>query len=84
MLGTQDYARLKLGVGRSVNPQIDAATHVLQNFTSGEHEELHDFLAYAGDAFESFIFDGYDKTATKYTRGAIGAVAGTETAKKDV
>jgi PTH1 family peptidyl-tRNA hydrolase len=71
MLGTQDYTRLKLGVGRSTNPHIDVATHVLQNFSSEEQPHLHEFLAYAGDAMEMLIFDGYDKAATKFTRGAL-------------
>ena len=68
MLGTQDYVRLKLGVGRSPNPNIDVVTHVLQNFSSEEQAELHDFLAFGGDAIESLIFDGLSKAQTKFTR----------------
>lgn len=67
-LGTQDFARLRLGVGRSSNPQIDVAAHVLQNFSESEQSELHDFLSFAGDAMEAYIFDGYDKAASKFTR----------------
>lgn len=73
MLSTQDYVRLKLGVGRSPNPNIDAATHVLQNFSSEEQSALHDFLETAGDAIESLIFDGTAKAATKFTRDALFA-----------
>jgi PTH1 family peptidyl-tRNA hydrolase len=75
MLGTQDYVRLKLGVGRPSNPQMDVASYVLQNFAAEEQASLHDFLNTAGDAVESFIFDGYDKTATKFTRGPLNATS---------
>jgi PTH1 family peptidyl-tRNA hydrolase len=78
MLGTQDYVRLKLGVGKSANPNIDVATHVLQNFSDEERPQLIDFLTTAGDAIESLIFDGLAKAQTKFTREAFAsATAGT-------
>jgi PTH1 family peptidyl-tRNA hydrolase len=70
-LGTQDYVRLKLGVGRPSHPGMDVASYVLQDFSSEEQTHLHDFLSVAGDAVESLIFDGYDKAATKFTRKAV-------------
>ena len=74
-LGTMDYVRLKLGVGRPSNPKMDVASYVLQNFASEEESHLHDFLSVAGDAMESLIFEGYDKTATKFTRGPLNSPA---------
>ena len=71
-LGTQDYTRLKLGVGRPADPRMDVAAYVLQNFSNEEQTHLHDFLSLAGDAIEGLIFDGYGKAASKFTRGAIG------------
>lgn len=70
-LGTQDYVRLKLGVGRPPHPKMDVASYVLQNFSTEEQGHLHEFLATAGDALESLVFDGYDKAATKFTRGPL-------------
>ena len=70
-LGTQDYVRLKLGVGRPPHPKMDVAAYVLQNFSAPEQDALHDYLSFAGDAIESIIFDGLSKAATKFTRGAI-------------
>jgi PTH1 family peptidyl-tRNA hydrolase len=70
-LGTQDYVRLKLGVGRPPHPGMDVASFVLQDFNPEEQSHLHDFLAVAGDAVEALIFDGYDKAATKFTRKPI-------------
>lgn len=75
VLGTQDYVRLKLGVGRPSHPKMDVSAHVLQSFSAEEQVHLHDFLAIAGDAMESLIFDGYSKAATKFTRGPIGSSA---------
>lgn len=73
VLGTQDYVRLKIGVGRPKDPRMDVAAYVLQNFAPDEQTHLHDFLAYCGDAMESLIFDGYDKAATKFTRGPLAS-----------
>lgn len=39
-LGTQDFCRLRLGVGKSSNPHISVADHVLQNFSPEEEKEL--------------------------------------------
>jgi len=74
-LGTQDYFRVKLGVGRPTQPRMDVASYVLQNFSTEEQAHLHELLGIAGDAFESLICDGYDKTATKFTRGPLPALS---------
>jgi PTH1 family peptidyl-tRNA hydrolase len=74
ILGTQDYVRLKLGVGRPTNTKMDVAAYVLQGFAPEEQEHLHDLLAASGSAMESLIFDGYGKAATKFTRGPVFAV----------
>lgn len=70
-LGTQDYVRLKLGVGRPSHPKMDVAAYVLQSFSPEERAKLHDFLAVAGDALESIVSDGLGKAATKFTRGPL-------------
>ena len=68
--GTQDYTRLKLGVGKPPDNRWDIANWVLSNFFEDESTKLTEFLDTAGDAIESFVIDGYDKTATKFTRGS--------------
>lgn len=70
-LATQDYVRIKLGVGRPAHPGMDIASYVLQDFTNEERTHMHEFMEVAGDAVESLIFDGYDKAATKFTRKPI-------------
>ena len=76
-LGTQDYVRLKLGVGRPSHPKMDVAAYVLQNFSPEEQGHLHEFLSVAGDAMEALIFNGYDKAASKFTRGPVIAPTAT-------
>lgn len=65
-LGHNKYYRIKIGVGRSSNPNIDVADHVLSNFSKEEMAELPDFLNTALDAVESLIFQGYEKTANHF------------------
>lgn len=67
-LGTPDYARLKLGVGRPSNPQMDVASWVLQNFASEEQLLLNEILNAAGDAIETAIMEGFGKAATQFNK----------------
>lgn len=69
-LGTMDYARLKLGVGRPKQPGMDVSSWVLKNFDESEQAELSDLLNYASDAIESFIFDGIELSTSRYNRKA--------------
>ena len=71
VLGTQDYIRIRLGVGRPANPQMDVASYVLQNFAQEEQALMSQFLNAAGDALESIIFEGYDKAANKFNRNVL-------------
>jgi peptidyl-tRNA hydrolase, PTH1 family len=66
MLGTQDYLRLRLGVGRPPHPEMDVADYVLQKFNGEEQDKLTEFLNRCGDAMESLIFDGLNKAATRF------------------
>ena len=66
LLGTADYTRLKLGVGRPANPQIPVADYVLGKFSSEEQGTMADFLNRSGDAIESILKDGVQKASTKF------------------
>ena len=68
MLGTQDYARLKLGVGRPVHPGQEVASYVLENFGAGEQPDLADFLNAAADGVESFILNGLERSADRFNK----------------
>ena len=69
-LSTNEYFRIKMGVGRSDNPNIDTATHVLQRFNDSEMNTMRDFCERAAQAVVDIIQVGYQKAATiHHTKG---------------
>jgi len=66
LLGSMDYLRLRLGVGRPENPQVPVADYVLNKFTADEFQKLPEFLNKAGDAVESLLREGIQKASTKF------------------
>ncbi|HPS56965.1 MAG TPA: aminoacyl-tRNA hydrolase [Spirochaetota bacterium] len=42
--GSADFHRIRFGVGRPENPQMEVADHVLSNFTSEESEKINQVL----------------------------------------
>ncbi len=67
-LGHDNYARLKLGVGRPENSNIQVADYVLQNFSDSEQAEIPALLNGACDAMECFIFEGLSKASTLFNK----------------
>ena len=66
-LGTQEFARLRLGVGRP-SVGVDAADHVLANFTSSEQKCLLDFINQASLAVHSWVTQGVEATMNEFNR----------------
>jgi peptidyl-tRNA hydrolase, PTH1 family len=62
-LGTQDFARLRVGIGE---PQRGAVDHVLSRFASAEKKTLNEVLAVAADAVEDWANEGIDRAANKW------------------
>ncbi len=56
-LGTQEFWRLKCGVGRPPG-RMDPANYVLRRFTSKEQPEIDLTIELAADVVERFITDG--------------------------
>lgn len=56
-LGTKDYLRVRVGVGRPPG-RMDAADHVLRDFTSAERADLAWLVDAAADAVEAVVQDG--------------------------
>ena len=56
-LGSGDYFRIRLGIGRPVGNQ-DPADFVLKNFSSVEKPELPDFISRGSEAIEYLIKNG--------------------------
>jgi len=59
-LGTSEFARLRIGVGRG-DPRRDLADHVLARFDADEQGEVDSAIGRAADAVEMFVTDGIEK-----------------------
>jgi PTH1 family peptidyl-tRNA hydrolase len=64
-LGTQEFARMRLGVGRPPG-QMESADYVLQSFSKEDEEFLKGFLLKAGEAAEEFILQGLNAAMNKF------------------
>jgi PTH1 family peptidyl-tRNA hydrolase len=60
-MGSGEYYRIRMGIGRPLGQQ-DPADFVLKQFASQEKKDLEVFLAEGGDAIESLITQGLEKT----------------------
>ncbi|MBI4972368.1 MAG: aminoacyl-tRNA hydrolase [Candidatus Omnitrophica bacterium] len=60
-LGTKEFARLRIGIGRPKANQ-EAAEFVLRAFTKREKEELKEIIAKAGACCQVWIKEGITKT----------------------
>lgn len=68
-LGTQDFPRLRIGIGRPPG-RMDPAAYVLQDFSRGDLTALSEVLDRAADAALAFVTDGLD-TAMNRFNGAL-------------
>ena len=64
-LGSTDFPRLRLGVGRG-DARRDLADHVLSKFEADERAALESFIARAADAAEMFAAEGISKVMNAY------------------
>jgi len=68
-LGTTEFPRLRLGVGRG-DARRDLADHVLSKFEPDEQAGLGEFIARAADAAEMFAVEGIATVMNTYNPGA--------------
>ena len=68
-VGSQEFWRLKLGVGRPPG-RMDPADYVLRRFTKKEQPDVDLFIQQAADVVESFITDGGE--AAQQLTGSVG------------
>ena len=64
-LGTKDFARLRLGIGRPPG-RMDPSAYVLQDFSRDETKILSELLDRAADAALEFVINGLEKAMNKY------------------
>lgn len=68
-LGTKDFARLRLGIGRPPG-RMEPADYVLQDFSRDEMKQVSEVLDRAADAALCFVIEGLDKTMNKFNGGS--------------
>jgi PTH1 family peptidyl-tRNA hydrolase len=66
-LGTNEFPRLRVGVGRGDNRR-DLADHVLAGFGADEQAEIERAIERATDAAEVFVTDGIVKVMNTFNR----------------
>ena len=65
-VGSQEFPRVKIGVGAKPHPQFDLADWVLSTFSANEEKALAGALENAADAALSIIDHGVPETANRY------------------
>jgi len=70
-LGTSEFARLRLGIGRG-DPRRELADYVLSTFGPEERQGLEEFIARAADAAEMFAVEGIEQVMNAYNPDATG------------
>lgn len=64
-LGTKDYLRVRVGVGRPPG-RMDAADYVLHDFSAAERKDLGWLVDAAADAVELLVTDGLEKAQLRF------------------
>lgn len=64
-LGTKDFARLRIGIGRPPG-RMDPSAYVLQNFSREEMKALSGIIDRAADASLEFVVNGLNAAMNKY------------------
>jgi PTH1 family peptidyl-tRNA hydrolase len=65
-VGSQDFPRVKIGVGGKAHPEQDLADHVLSAFSASEEKALVSALERAADAALCVIDRGVPEAANRY------------------
>lgn len=71
LIGTQEFPRLRMGIGRPPG-QMDAAAYVLQEFSRSETELLPAFLDRAVEALICFLSEGLDIAMNRFNPSEPG------------
>ena len=65
-LGSQDFPRVKVGVGAKPHPDYELADWVLSNFSAQEKKALESALERAADAALEIVVHGVDSASNQY------------------
>lgn len=65
-LGTEDFPRIRLGVGAPPHPDYDMADWVLSSFRNQDAEDMAKAVSRAAEAVVCYITEGPDKAMNKF------------------
>ena len=65
-LGTEEFPRIRLGVGAPPHPDYDVKDWVLSVFKNQDAEDMADAAGRAADAAECYISEGAERAMNKY------------------
>ncbi len=65
-LGSQDFPRVRIGVGAKPHPDYDLADWVLSRFSQEDEAHIRDAVANAAGAVETLLSDGVEAAASRY------------------
>lgn len=65
-LGSQDFPRVKIGVGGKPNPEYDLADWVLSGFSASDEKALASSLQWAAEAALCVVEQGVSEAANRY------------------
>ena len=67
-LGTEEFARVKLGVGEKPHPQMELADWVLSRFTKAEGETMDEAAKTAADAAKLIVAGNIDEAMNRFSK----------------
>ena len=65
-LGSQEFPRVKIGVGAKPHPDYDLADWVLSRFTTQERKLLEPAIGHAAEAVPLILSEGVEKAASRF------------------
>jgi PTH1 family peptidyl-tRNA hydrolase len=71
-LGSQEYHRLRIGVGPLPDEDIDPADFVLGSFTSAESKELSQLMPLLVEAVDCWLDEGIEAAMNRYNSRVTG------------
>ncbi len=80
-LGTQEFARVRFGIGRPPG-RMDAAAYVLRSFDKAELPLVEETIGRAVSALETWLRDGIELAMTRYNGAANGTGKSTDQSTK--
>jgi aminoacyl-tRNA hydrolase len=67
-LGTENFPRIRIGIGRPAGACIDSVDYVLGRIGSGEAEEMEEALKLAAEAALCVVRDSLEQAMNRYNR----------------